>query len=102
MPKKYVPSRRNKHTSLRKRLFESLQRKEHYHKHYIPPKAVGRTMKKLDLKPEYEGNFYARKNGGFPNYGSKDVYALKDKKGVKHAQVAFNRRTKKVDWWFVK
>jgi hypothetical protein len=78
-----------------------MQSKEQRYKHYIPPKAVGRTAKNLGLDMKFEGNFQV-KDKGFKDKGAKGLYSFRDSKGISHGEVAVNKRTGKVDYWRIK
>lgn len=91
MPKKYETSRqKSPHYARRRRLFKSLEGKEQYYKHSIPPKSIGRTLRKLDLRASYRG---LTPRG--------DIYSIKNG-GIEHGRMRVGRRTKKVDWWYIK
>lgn len=94
-------NKKSKNIELRRSIYNSLDSKEKRHKHYIPPKAIGNTAKKHGLSIRYAETIRVNKKG-FKDNGVKQIFVLKDKKGITHAEVALNKKTNKVDWWLVK
>lgn len=91
MPKKYETSLlKSPHYARRRQLFKSLEGKEQYYKHSIPPKAVGRTLRKAGL--------HASHWGSIPRG---DLYSIKNG-GVKHGEMSVDKKTKKVNHWYIK
>ncbi len=98
----YVPSnKKSKNIELRQSLYSSLAGQESRYKHYIPPTAIKRTASKFGLHTKYEHDLNVHTKG-FKDNGRKEVYSLRDRRGVSHGEVAINANSKKVDWWRIK
>jgi len=90
--RRYQPESGTHKTQKREQLFRKLEEREYRYHHNIPAKSIGQALRSQGLTAEEH-------TGGTK---SRVAYGIHDKQNRVQGYLTYNKKTKKVDHWFVR